>query len=364
MKLKKLQLENFRNYHRYEYIFDPDKNATVITGPNGKGKTNLLEAIHVMSLGKSFRSVLQDDLIEWEMDYFRCRADIEANGEAMTLEVGYSNYPSKKKVFKVNGAAVKNSEYVGTFTSVLFNPEDLNILYLSPSLRRKYIDILLSQSEKKYLQSLLKYNKSLKQRNALLHDIREQKFQGRDTKPMIDNLYAWDKEVSQFGEVLIEKRQDFTEFLNKKLTKIYQSISGDKENIHVTYVTKIANNYLQTLSERLEKDILQGRSTAGPHRDDLQFFINDKEINKTASRGEFRTLLLSIKLAEIDYLKEKTGENPILILDDVFSELDTARQTQLLKAIENCQAIISTTDLSNLQEMASESAILQLADTQ
>lgn len=364
MKLKKLQLENFRNYHRYEYIFDPDKNATVITGPNGKGKTNLLEAIHVMSLGKSFRSVLQDDLIEWEMDYFRCLADVEAGGEAMKLEVGYSNYPSKKKVFKVNDAAVKNSEYVGTFTSVLFHPEDLNILYLSPSLRRKYMDILLSQSEKRYLQSLLKYNKSLKQRNALLQDIREQRFKGNDTKSMIDNLYAWDKEVSQFGEVLIEKRQEFTGFLNKKLTKIYQSISGDKEKITVTYVTKIANSYLQTLSERLDKDILQGRTTAGPHRDDLQFFINDKEISKTASRGEFRTLLLAIKLAEIDYLKEKTGENPVLILDDVFSELDMARQTQLLKAIKNCQAIISTTDLSNLQEMASESAILQLADAQ
>ncbi len=370
MKLLKLQLENFRSASRGTFEFDPTRPLTVIAGPNGLGKTNLLEAVYVLSLGRSFRAVLQDDLISWGMDYFRLIGEIETK-EKTEIEVSYSNYPSRKKIFKKNGAALKNSEYIGTFLTVLFHPEDLNILYLSPSLRRRYMDILLSQADRRYLVALTKYNQILKQRNALLDEIRRARFARAPTSTLLDDLFAWDKEIVEFGSAIIEKRLQLLSFLNQKLPKLYRAISGGKETLTVSYLSKIEppdspaklpGLYTQTLSNRMEKDILQAKTTAGPHRDDLAFYLNEKEINVSASRGEFRTLLLAIKLAEIEFIRELTGEDPILLLDDVFSELDRSRQNRLLKAIKGCQAIITTTDMETLGKLASESQHINLAE--
>ncbi len=363
MKLLKLQLENFRNYKRRVLEFEPGKPLTVVTGPNGLGKTNLLEAVYVLSLGRSFRSVLQDDMISWGMDYFRVIGEIDSK-EKTAVEVSYSNYPSRKKIFKKNGVTLKNSEYIGSFLTVLFHPEDLNILYLSPGLRRRYMDVLLSQADRGYLVALTKYNQSLKQRNALLDEIRRVRFSGGQTSALLDDLFAWDKEVVEFGSVIIEKRLLLLSFLNQKLPKLYRAISGGKESVSVSYKSKIEKvaDYAQLLSNRLEKDILQAKTTAGPHRDDLVFYLNEKEINISASRGEFRTLLLAIKLAEIEFIRELTGEDPVLLLDDVFSELDRSRQLRLMKAVKGCQAIISTTDMENLGKLAAESRVLNLVD--
>ena len=194
MKLVKLQLENFRNYNKYLFEFDVDKDCTIFVGPNGKGKTNLLEAIHVLSLGKSFRTSSQDDLINWGQSFMRCKADLEINDEAVEVEVFYANQPLKKKNFKKNGVNLRNTEYLGNLLTVLFHPEDLNMLYLSPSLRRRYLDTILCQTDKKYMNALSKYKKVLKQRNALLHKIRETRFERGDITRLLQDLDAWDSE--------------------------------------------------------------------------------------------------------------------------------------------------------------------------
>ena len=374
MKLKKLQLENFRNYSRYTYEFPEEKAFTVLVGANGKGKTNFLEAIYVLSLGKSFRTILQDDLIEWKYDYMRCQCETLTDGEKTSLEVFYTNYPRKQKSFKRNKVSLKNSEYLGNLITVLFHPEDLNMLYLSPSYRRRYLDILLSQTDKKYLNALTQYKKALKQRNALLHEIREKRFMSMQSTTLEKDLDAWDEELIEFGSQIIHKRIELIKFLNKKLEKIYRSISSAKESIKIEYKNNIApqekassqdkikENYQQELFQRREKEIARAKTTIGPHRDDLIFYINDKEISGSASRGEFRTLLLALKLAEIKYIKSKTNKNPVLLLDDVFSELDRKRQTHLLESIKDCQTIITTTDSGNLEELAAKGQSLEFVN--
>jgi len=378
MKLLKLQLKNFRNYADFEHNFDKNKPLTIIHGENGHGKTNLLEAIYVLSIGKSFKSIVHEDLLKWDMDFLRVVGEVEKDDEINTFEVFYTNYPSKKKNFKNNGVSVKQSNYIGNCLTVLFQPEDLNILYLSPELRRKYANILLSQVEKAYLKALFDYQKTLKQRNALLEEIRKARFTGLpkiEMKRLLDDLNAWDEKIIESGSLIIERRIFLVKFLNKNLEKIYQSISGEKEDIFVEYKTavipakggissneNIQESYAKILESQREKDILQAKTTIGPHRDDLIFYINNKEINLSASRGEFRTLLLAIKLAEIDFIKSVTKETPILLLDDVFSELDKNRQNKLLKVISDCQTIITTTDLENLGDLGQESAASALVE--
>lgn len=373
MRLLNLQLENFRNYDRYELKFDAKKNINVFTGPNGIGKTNILEAIYVLSLGKSFRTVLQDNLILWGMDYMRCTGEVEDEDDTIKLEVSYSNYPQKKKIFKRNDVALTNSEYFGTLLTVFFHPEDLNMLCLTPSLRRKYINILLSQTDRKYLEALLKYNRVIKQRNRLLQQILESKMKKLSTDSLMRDLEAWNEETVTYGSILIKARNDYVKFLNKKISSFYKSISGGKEKVSVKYINNVLNEEDLTLSEihklftkkiadRVERAIFQRKTITGPHRDDLEFCINEKSINSSASRGEFRTLLLAIKLSEIEYLKTQTKKSPVLLLDDVFSELDDVRQTKLFDAISDCQTIISTTNLSKADKLAKNANFLPLDD--
>ncbi len=370
MKITKLQLENFRNYKKFEFEFDSDKNFTLILGENGKGKTNFLEAVYVLSLGRSFRTLAHDELIAFEMDYFRLTGEILDGRDLKNLEIFYSTYPRKQKGLKINDVGLKNSEYLGNLVTVLFQPEDLNMLYLSPILRRKYLNIILSQTDKSYLQALSDYNKSLKQRNALLQSIKES---GKNKSALLDDLFAWDKEIIPLGSLLTAKRKNLVDFFDKHLEKTYRSISGNKESVSIEYVSQILkkrvsanpseieNFYADELFNRKERDIRYGKSTSGPHRDDLKFFINGKLVQTAASRGEFRTLLLALKLIEIAYIKEKTEESPVLLLDDVFSELDLNRRKHLLNAISDCQVIITSTD-SHLTEDLLASQKLQVVN--
>ncbi len=410
MKLTTLKLENFRNYPKYQYDFPADKEVIVLVGPNGIGKTNLLEAIYLLSLGKSFRSLLQDDLVNWDKEYLRCTANALIDDEDCNLEVFYSTKPLRRKNFKKNGVNLKNSEYLGNLLTVLFHPEDLNMLYLNPALRRRYMDIVLSQTDKHYLLALTKYKKVLKQRNTLLGQIREAHFNtasaisssassgqsslssGQSSFPsgqsslssppsrsscssessLLEDLFAWDEEIVECGAPLIAKRLEFTAFLNKNIEKIYRKISGEKERISIEYISKIVKDlppsplptitrlYADTLTARRRQDTFRAETGAGPHRDDLVFFLNGKNICTSASRGEFRTLLLALKLAEIEFIKEKTGKNPILLLDDVFSELDRKRQGHLLKSFKGCQTIITTCDTASLEDLQKNRAVLQI----
>ncbi len=353
MKLKKLQLENFRNYDTYTFDFPENKDLIVLVGENGKGKTNFLEAIYMLSLGRSFRTLNRDSLVNWQSDYMRCRSQVELDGEDATLEASYSRLPIQKRVFKKNDVNLKISDFIGNLLTVLFHPEDLNMLYLSPSYRRQYLDILLSQSNKKYLYSLSQYKKVLKQRNALLQAIREKRFKRLETQVLEEDLDAWDQQIVQFGSYVLQERHGLVEFLAQHLQNVYRSISDGTETLSVKYITK-TENYLDELKFRRERELREGRTTVGPHLDDLEFCLENQSISESASRGEFRTLLLAIKLAEIQYLKTKTGRNPVLLLDDVFSELDKERQKHLLKVIKGCQTIITTTNAYSFKELEGE----------
>ncbi len=362
MKLTKLQLENFRNYGSLSYEFDPKNNLTIFVGNNGLGKTNFLEAVHLLSLGHSFRTRERDDMVLWEKDYFRCMATVEdKNSRNVELEVSYSSSPIKQKKFKRNGGELKSLDYFGSITTVLFHPEDLNMLYLTPSLRRRYLDMIISQSSKKYLQATLKYRQVLRQRNALLAIIRKAKFEKLPLDHLMADLDAWDKELVDFGASIIEAREKYVEFLQQNLEGIYSSIADEKAKVEVEYESSVldhmkknpssaedvAATQISLLNLRRESDIRKTQTTIGPHRDDLLFFIDGKNICRFASRGEFRTLLLAIKLAEIKFLEEETGHKPILLLDDVFSELDRKRQKHLLKTIKGYQTIITTTEIDD-----------------
>ncbi|MBD3360212.1 DNA replication/repair protein RecF [Candidatus Peregrinibacteria bacterium] len=365
MKITKLQLENFRNYKSFSYDFPKQKNLTVLIGPNGKGKTNFLESIYILSLGKSFRTLIQEDLIEWSMDYMRCNCEIISSNETTRLDVYYSKHPKKIKKFKKNDVDLRNSEYLGNLITVLFHPENMNMLYLSPSFRRKYINILISQTDKKYLNALSNYKKILKQRNALLYEIRDKKFKGEKCGSLEEDLNAWDTKILEYGPCIISKRKELVRFLKYNIEKNYVSISGGTEEVSLEYLNPVKDNpalqktYKTELVNRRKKDIKNAKTSIGPHLDDIKFYINSKEITTSASRGEFRTLLLSLKLAEIEYIKRETKKNPVLLLDDVFSELDRKRQSHLLKTIKNCQTIITTTDIDNLDKLAEEGASME-----
>lgn len=360
MKLRKLQLENFRSYSALSFQFPQEKNILIIVGLNGKGKTNFLEAIYTLSLGRSFRTLTHENLIKWENDYLRIKGEVLENEEDLELEVFFAKAPKRQKNFKKNQVNQKHSEYIGSLLTVLFHPEDLNMLYLSPSYRRRYLDILLSQTDKHYLFSLSQYRKILKQRNALLNQILKKRLNGNSTTNLEEDLDVWDQQIAEHGTIIIQKRQILTKAINEHLQDIYQKISGSNESIKVEYQTKLKEDYLKELQDARTKDIRRCKTTLGPHLDDLAFYIDNREIEKMASRGEFRTLLLAVKIAEIDYIKDKTQKNPLLLLDDVFSELDEQRQKHLIQIIREHQTIITTTHVENVQDLSEISQIVTI----
>ncbi len=358
MKLKKLQLENFRTYETYTFEFPQDRNLILIVGDNGKGKTNLLEAVYILSLGRSFRSSHPENLIQWGSEYFRCKAITD--NEDTELEVFFSTHPQKKKNFKKNDITLKNSEYIGSLPTVLFHPEDLNMLYLSPQYRRKYMDILLSQADKSYLYALIQYKRVLKQRNALLKEIAEKRRSRLDTNHLEGDLDAWDSQIINFGTEIVKKRLKLADFLKNELSAIYSAIAGEDYKISLKYLTKLPDSdqieevYATELIVRRDQDIRDRKTTFGPHLDDLKFSLNGRDLLSASSRGEIRTLLLAVKFAEILFIEAKTQEKPVLLLDDVFSELDLGRQKHLLAKIQDYQTIITSTDIPELIEAHTE----------
>lgn len=372
MNLKYLQLENFRNYKTYTLDFGAhDNNLTILTGENGIGKSNLIESIYALSLGKSFRVEKNVDLILKGENYYRVKGEIASKSEESSLEIFYSEAPQRKKNFKKNGVSISHADYIGNFLTVLFQPEDLNILYLSPHLRRRYLDVILSQTEKKYLRALTKYNKILKQRNALLKEIKIALLDedGKKAGILKDDLAVWTEEIIQYAAIITEYRIKLFNFINESLNSIYTKISGGNEALKVEYESKakdalseeeIKENLKNYFQEKEKIEILQGRTLGGPHRDDLLFFIENNRFSGYGSRGEIRTLMLSLKLIEISYIKEKTGELPVLLLDDVLSELDFSRQKHLINEMTSCQTIISTADEQNLNKIAKDSRIINL----
>ena len=346
MWLEKIDLQHFRNYPEASVTFSPHLN--IFLGRNAQGKTNILEAIYFLALTRSHRTRSDKELIQFQQSTLKLSGIVHRQSGKLPLEISLSN---KGRITKVNHLKqAKLSDYIGHMTVVLFAPEDLQLVKGSPSLRRKFIDIDLGQIKPIYLSDLSNYNHVLKQRNAYLKST---------DKVDIDFLSVLDEQLADFGARVIEHRLDFIKQLEVEADKHHSLLSNQIERLNISYESNISlqNNrnirqsFLTTLKQNRKRDIFKKNTGVGPHRDDLTFYIND--INASfGSQGQQRSLILSLKMAEIALIKNVTGEFPILLLDDVMSELDNHRQLKLLESIDKeVQTFMTTTSLDHLTNL-------------
>ncbi len=335
MRLRSLQLENFRNYK--ELSLDLSKEETVaFVGQNAQGKTNILEAVAFLALGKSFRADRFLDSLHWDREHGRIRGTLDDT----ELEVFLSREPRSKKV-KKNQKVARPRDFLGHLHVVLFTPDSLLMISEGPRLRRQFFDRLLVQVNPLYLDSLTQMERILKQRNALLKRIREGIAQ-------VWELEVWDARLVTEAEKIWKARLEFKDFLSKKLATFYKNIASGPEQLEMDYSPRIQNLAEDLLRER-SRDLARGTTSVGPHRDDFLLRLDKKILKDSGSRGECRSAVLALKAAEIRYIEEKTGLQPLLLLDDVFSELDEERQSHLGQLIEGYQTLISTTSLDHLK---------------
>ncbi|HEX7056511.1 MAG TPA: DNA replication/repair protein RecF [Bacilli bacterium] len=347
MRLKQLRLSNYRNYRQVE--LETNHQVNIFVGPNAQGKTNLLEAILVLSLTKSHRTHKDKELIRWEAPEAFIFGEVQKKyGDAsLSLQIGQQG-----KKAKINGLEQRKlSDFIGTMNVVMFAPEDLEIVKGSPGVRRRFLDMEIGQVSPAYLHDLLQYQKVLQQRNHLLKT---------GATPNREMLEIWNGQLSSFGVKIMRKRKNFIEKLQTIAMRIHQSITNEQEQIRIEYnpslpledftdETVLFERFMVKLSQVNEQELRRGMTLFGPHRDDLQFFINDKDALPFGSQGQQRTAALSLKLAEIELIYEEVGEYPILLLDDVLSELDNLRQTQLIRTFgEKVQTFITTTGIESV----------------
>ena len=341
MYIQKITLQNFRNYEKLDLVLN--KNINIFYGDNAQGKTNILEAIFLCSFGKSFRTTKEKEMIKFNED--RCLVEIfyqkkDREGK-IKIEIG------NKKQISINGVNVKKlSELLGNINIVLFTPDDINILKDGPTNRRRFLDMMIGQLKPNYVYNLNMYLKTVEQRNNYLRQIRE------ENKPE-EMLEIWDEKLTEYGNIIYKYRNQFMNLISEKINEIHRKITESKENIKIEYISNCNNKeeYLKLLKQRRKIDIIKGFTTKGIHRDDFVIYINDKEVNTYGSQGQNRTVVLSLKLAELNVIYDLIGEYPILLLDDFMSELDENRRKNFLKNIENTQVILTGTDKIDLQNL-------------
>ena len=349
MWLKQLSIQHFRNYQELEVEFHPGLN--IFLGQNAQGKTNILESIYFLALTRSHRTRNDRDLIYFESTDFKVSGQLQRETGPLLLEISLT---PKGRITKVNHLKqAKLSNYIGHMNVVLFAPEDLQLIKGSPAGRRKFIDIELGQMKPLYLSDLSQYNHVLKQRNSYLKN---------SEKIDATFLEVLDSQLASFGSRVIHHRLEFIKKLEAKAEEKHTRLSDNKEDLSIQYQSTvfseegndIEEQFLSMLKKNRQKDIFRKTTSIGPHRDDLAFFINN--MNATfGSQGQHRSVVLSLKLAEIELMEEITREKPILLLDDVMSELDNYRQLQLLETISNnIQTFITTTTLDHLKELPEE----------
>lgn len=336
MIIKSIDLKNFRNYEIEHIEFDD--NTNIFYGDNAQGKTNVLEAIFISGTTKSHKGSKDLEVINFKCDEAHIKTIVERKGIDYRIDMHIKR--NKSKGIAINGIPVKKAlDLYGIVNIIFFSPEDLNIIKNGPSGRRKFMDMELCQLNKIYAVNLVNYNKSIEQRNKLLKDI-------SFMPDLKDTLDIWDRQIVNFGSEIIAARRNFIEKVNRIIAPIHYKLSGGREELTIQYEPSVTeNDFMDDLCRYRDRDIRMKMTEIGPHRDDVIFMINGIDIRKYGSQGQQRTTALSLKLAEIDLVKEITGDKPILLLDDVLSELDGNRQNYLLNSINDVQTIITCTGL-------------------
>ena len=340
MYISTLKLEHFRNYDGLELSFS--RGTNLFYGDNAQGKTNILEAIYFCGTTRSHRTSRDRELIRFDADEAHLR--MEMTKKDIDYRIDMHLKKARAKGIAINGIAIRKAqELIGLGHFVFFSPEDLGIIKNGPSERRRFLDMELCQLDQIYVSSLADYNKVLLQRNKLLKDL---SFRPQD----IDTLDVWDEQLVRYGSSLIRSREKFVEKLSEIILPIHEKLSGGREKIFVGYEKNVsAEEFAQTLAAGRDKDLYLKSTETGPHRDDLSFTVNGIDIRHFGSQGQQRSAALSLKLAEIELVKEATGDIPILLLDDVLSELDTNRQHYLLDSIGEIQTFITCTGLEEYE---------------
>lgn len=338
MIIKSIELTNFRNYETLSLEFD--KGTNILYGDNAQGKTNVLEAIYLSSITKSHKGSKDQDIIKFGEEESHIRTYIEKNNDEYKVDMHLRK--NKSKSIAINGQKIKKAAgLLGLLNVVFFSPEDLSIIKNGPSERRRFIDMELCQLDSFYLYNLNNYNKIVNQRNKLLKDISFQ-------PELRDTLDIWDSQLVSYGSKIIERRIVFINQLNEIIFEIHKKLSGDRENLIVKYEPNVLiEEFEKNLKNSQDKDVKLKMTTVGPHRDDICFDVNETDIRKFGSQGQQRTAALSLKLSEIELVKRTTNDTPVLLLDDVLSELDSNRQKYLLDSIGDIQTIITCTGLDD-----------------
>ena len=340
MLITSLKLQNFRNYSELDVNFN--ENINIIYGDNAQGKTNILEAVFISSIGKSFRTKKDRELIKFNENFSIIEVNFAKSDRKGNVKVEISD---KKNIY-INGVKIKKlSELLGIINIVIFTPDDINILKNGPSERRRFLDMFIGQLRPNYIYCLNLYLKALEQRNNYLKQIKlENKSQ--------DFLDIWDEKLSDYAEKVFKYRCEFVSKLKEKIKNVHHVITENNEEIDISYVSDYSNkeDFLKKLKENRKLDILKGYTTKGVHRDDFNMFINGDLVNVYGSQGQHRTAILSLKMSELKVVYDEIGEYPILLLDDFMSELDEKRRINFLKNIKDTQVLITCTEKISLEK--------------
>lgn len=339
MQINRIQIKNFRNYEDQVIYFHPRLN--IIYGNNAQGKTNILEAIYVCATSRSHRTSVFKEMIQMGSDEAHLQLSTQKDEENYEIDVHLRN--NNKKHIAINHVAIKKmNELLGVVPIIMFSPEDLSLIKSGPKERRRFIDIELSQLDGIYYYYLQKYHLLLKHRNALL------KNSFGSEKDCRDQLEVWDLQFLEYGKKVIEMRSDFVEALNKIYQERHFQISGGKEKMNIIYEMDVkVQDFEVKLKKNIDRDMRLKTTSVGPHRDDLLFDLNGVDLRKFGSQGQQRTAALSLKLSEIELIQVKREEKPILLLDDVLSELDESRQRYLMNNIQDIQTFITCTGIED-----------------
>ncbi|MDE6883168.1 MAG: DNA replication/repair protein RecF [Lachnospiraceae bacterium] len=336
MIIKSLEIADYRNYDSLHIDFSSGTN--ILYGDNAQGKTNILEAIYMSATTKSHKGTKDKDVVNFRKEEAHIRTYLEKEGIETRVDMHLRK--NKSKGIAIDGQKIKKAaQLLGLLNVVFFSPEDLSIIKNGPAERRRFVDMELCQLDQFYLYNLNNYNKIVNQRNKLLKDM-------YFNPSLRDTLNIWDSQLISFGSKIIERRQLFVEQLNEIILEIHRKLSGGKENLIIQYEPDVLiEEYEKKMSLNQERDVKLKQTSTGPHRDDFSFVVGDIDIRKFGSQGQQRTAALSLKLSEIELVKKMTRDNPVLLLDDVLSELDSNRQNYLLSTIGDIQTIITCTGL-------------------